>query len=163
MRTYPTSKAMAGFDRSEFADWLWRGLQSFYALPPSGRNRAFDDFGLLIRQQESVVEGLACIYEDHVQKSRKLLFRQAVGDALRNQGNAESSPLQAIQDLIYLLSRIRATESLDSLLPTVGAGMLGKRHPDIFFETFAALKSLTPSMQAYKAARNLVNSRAIDF
>ena len=110
MSKSPINKELARFDRAQFADWLWRGLRSFYASPPSDRSGAFDYVGPLIRKQETLCEGLALVYQDYVPESRQLLFRLAVGDVLRNHANNSNAPLSAFQDLIYLLARIRATE-----------------------------------------------------
>ncbi len=51
------------FERQEYADWLWRGLRSFYALPARDRVHAFDYVGTLVLQHESLCEGLAHVYE----------------------------------------------------------------------------------------------------
>lgn len=156
------SKTFAEFKREEFADWLWRGLRSFYTSPPSDRVRAFDDMGLLIIKQESVCEGIARIYEQYVAERRKLMFRQAIGDVLREHANDQKAPIPAFQDLIYLLGRIKATESLSALLSIVCSGFLKRRYTDVLYETFAVLRSLAPSIYAYDTAFALVNCLNFD-
>jgi len=155
-------KTFEKFDRDAFADWLWRGLRSFYSSPPSERVNAFDYAGLLIMAQESVSEGLGQVYDECVPESQKLMFRQAIGDVLREHGNDPGAPTPAFQDLIYLVVRIRATESLKALLPTIGNGLLGKRYPDILYDTIAALRFLAPSARAYDAALDLIDSPNFD-
>lgn len=150
------------FDREMFADWLWRGLRTFYDSSPPDRVRAFDPAGFLIIQQESVSEGLAYVYHHYVPDSKRLMFRQAIGDVLREKGNDQNAPIPAFQDLIYLLVQIRATESLTALLPTIGNGLLGQRYPDILYETVAALRLLAPSVQAHETASSLINSNNFD-
>jgi len=162
MNKEPIRKIFREFDRVQFADWLWRGLQSFYALPPSDRAMAFDHVGLQIIQQESICAGLALIYEEFVPEPNQLIFRQAIGDVMRKQGNNPNAPESAFSDLIYLLMRIRATESLSALLPAVGNGLIGKRCPDILYETITALKSLAPSTPAHDTARDLIDSINFD-
>ncbi|MGD1046993.1 MAG: hypothetical protein ABR936_16950 [Bacteroidota bacterium] len=113
-------------------------------------------------QQETLTEGLAYIYEECIPETKQLMFRQAIGDVLRVYGNDEDNFVLAFNDLIYLISRIKANESLSSLLPTVGTGRLGKLNPDILYCTFAILRSLAPSVQAYKTAFDLINCRNFD-
>jgi hypothetical protein len=153
-------KAFEQFDRKMFADWLWRGFLSFYDPPPSETKRihAFGPFGLIIRQQESIIDGLARVYEKYVPKSRKLMFRQAIGDVLREQGNNADAPLPALEDLIYLIARIKATEALDALPPAVGNGFLGERQSAILYDTLSTLGSLAPSSQVYEVVSELINS-----
>lgn len=150
------------FDREKFADWLWRGLRSFYTSPSSERIRTFDGAGILIVQQESLCEGLARVYEECTQEPKQVMFRQAIGDVLRDQANNPNAPFDAFRDLIYLIARIRATESLSALLPTVGTGYLGKHYPNILYDTVAVLRSLAPSTQAYKTAFSLINCANFD-
>lgn len=155
-------KAFAKFNRKGFADWLWRGLSKFYSLPPSDRALAFDYVGYFIMQQESICEGLARTYEEYVPKSKQMMFRQAIGDVLLERGNMDNAPVDAFRDLIYLTIRINATEPLSALLPTVGNGLLGKRDPEIFYGTIAALKSLMPSAQVYETTYHLIGSANFD-
>jgi hypothetical protein len=162
MRISPKRNALAQFDREQYADWLWRGLRAFYSRKPAERIGAFDHVGLIIAQQDSVCEGLTRVYEEYVPESRKLSFRRAIGDVLREQTNNQDAPIEAFQDLIYLIMRIRASESLGSLLPAVGNGLVGRRQPEIFYETLAALRLLAPSAQAFEVARGLVVSANFD-
>lgn len=157
-----TDTKLGQFTREEFADWLWRGLKSFYSSTPSDKNDAFDDFGHIILQQESVCEGLACVYENYVPESKRLLFRQAIGDVLREQGRSNKELINAFSDLIYLIARIDAYESLSAFFPIIGNGPMGKENPDVFFDVFAVLRSLTPSDHAYKTAFDLINSANFD-
>lgn len=153
---------LAGFGRDEFADWLWRGLSGFYASPPSERADSFEHAGLHILRYDSVCEGLAQIYEKCVPGSKQLPFRKAIGDVLRKHANDRDTPVEGIRDLIYLIMRIRANESLSALVPTVGTGFIGRKCPEILYETIASLRSLAPSMQAYKTARDLIHSTNFD-
>jgi hypothetical protein len=153
---------LSGFGRDEFADWLWTGLREFYASPPSERARSFGGAGLEILQRESICEGLAQIYERYVPGSKQLLFRKAIGDVLRRHANDGDAPVDGILDLVYLIMRVRADESLDALVPTVGNGFLGQKYPKILYATITSLRSLAPSMQAYKTALNLIRSTNFD-
>lgn len=90
------------------------------------------------------------------------MFRQAIGDILQEHGNNKDAPLTALRDLIYLISIIKAVESLGSLLPTVGNGFLGKRHPDILYDVLANLQMFAPSPQIYELMLNLMNSENFD-
>lgn len=162
MSTRIKPSPLSEFERQEYADWLWRGLRSFYSLPARERVRAFDYVGVSVSRQESLCEGLAHVYETYVPDARKLSFRQAIGDVLRDQSDNENAPLAACQDLIYLLVRTRATESLGSLLPAVGNGLPGRRRPSLLFDAVAALRSLAPSTYAYQTAREIVSAANFD-
>lgn len=155
-------RLFSNFDRQQFADWLWRGLYSFYNAPLPDRGSTFDNAGHIILEYESICEGLAVVYEELVPSNRQLAFRQAIGDVLREKSGDNSELVQAFQDLIYLIIRIKAYESLSSLLPSVGNGVIGKQYPEILYETIAALASLAPSDYAYKTATNLINSANFD-
>lgn len=152
----------AQYDREKFADWIWRGLLSFYTVSPAERAATFDNAGGLILQYESVCEGLAVIYEDFVPANKQLSFRQAIGDILREKSHDYSDLFSVFQDLIYLIIRLKANESLSALLPTVGNGVLGKRYPGLLYETITALGSLAPSDYAYKTAFKLIDSVNFD-
>lgn len=154
-------KVFSGFDREAYADWLWRGLFKFYTSP-SSNGEAFAPVCSLIRQQETLSEGLAQVYEEYISADKQLLFRQAIGDVLRDHSNIETVPMVAFQDLIYLIARIRAIESLGALLPTVGSGLLGKQHPEILYDSFSILKYLAPSSSAFDTVFALVNSSNFD-
>lgn len=144
--------------REAFAKWLWTALSSLYS---KGDNQHL----LIIIEEkdfDSVTGALAYLYERYVLGTKQLMFRQAIGDVLREHGNDKDAPLDALRDLIYLISMIEAAESLDSLLPTVGNGFLGKRHPDILYDIFANLLTFAPSPQIYELILNLMNSENFD-
>lgn len=151
----------AQLDREQFADWLWRGLRMFYS-GAAARRHAFDPCSAFILQQDSIVEGLARVYEEYVPEENQLMFRQALGDVLRNQANVPEAPMPAFQNIIYLMARIKAVESLDALVPTVGTGYLGRRAPEFLYETMAALRYLAPSQQAYNAVCEMISSPNFD-
>ncbi|MBN1997281.1 hypothetical protein JW935_07005 [candidate division KSB1 bacterium] len=147
---------LKGYDREKFADWLWRGLLSFYSSQSEQEN-AFEDVGSFVLSKESVCEGLAQIYECCVPSNNKLFFRQAIGDVVREHGNDPGAPLDAFRDLIYLMIRIKAYESLDSLVPTVGSGALGKQYPEIQYDAISALRSLVPSNKVRDVMSQLIS------
>ncbi len=154
-------KMFSDLDREQYADWLWRSLLQFYASPSSDKD-AFAPVSSLVRQQETLSEGLAQVYELYVPEHQKLLFRQALGDVLRNHSNSVDVPSVAFQDLIYLIARIGATESLGALVPTVGSGLLGKVDPTILYDSFSILKYLAPSSSAFDTVLALVDSANFD-
>ncbi len=157
MKKDKTIMIFSQFTREEFADWLWRGLQSFYSSQPSERDSAFDYVGYFINQQESVFDGIARVYKEFIIESKQLMFRQAIGDVLREQANNQSAPLPAFQDLIYLIAKIRDQESLNAILPTIGNGFISKKYPDILYETLATLRLLAPSNHAFNTASELID------
>lgn len=131
-----------GFDRNMFAKWLQAGLQSFYAVKPWERSCSFEHVGYQIAQSESLVTGLRDVYNEYISSQKKLEFRQAIGDVLLACGNDAELPLSLLQDLVCLISLTKAVETLDAISLTVGRGLLGKRHPEIWYDTMVAMASL---------------------
>jgi hypothetical protein len=146
------------FDRAHLSDWLWRGLRSYYTSTPSQKNTPFSPYYRLITNQDAIFNGLARFYEEIVPESGQLIFRQVVGDVLREHANDERAPVRALEDLIYLIERIRATESLNALVPSIGVGYIGQLHPGLLPEAIGMLRMLAPSRDAYEAAHGLVYS-----
>jgi hypothetical protein len=150
-------KMFSEFGRDEFADWLWNGLRSFYTSHPYDRINAFQHFSRRILQYESVDKGLAQIYEEYIPESKKLQFRQSIGDVLRRYANEKDTPIDAVRNLIYLITRIKADESLTALFPTICNGYLIERRPRILYDTITILRSRAPSEQAYETASDLID------
>lgn len=142
--------------KEALAEWLWNMLLLTYSKK--------EGLMSLIRAQnlESPMDSLVIIYEECIPSTKQLIFRQAIGDILSNKGNDENAPLDPLEDLIYLIARIKATEPLKALLPTVGNGLLGKRYPDILYVTFACLLSFRPSSEVYKVTLDLTSSENFD-
>jgi len=149
-------------DREAFADWLWRGLRSFYNYSSEGELWISDYTGSLIRRQDAVSEGIKQLYLECIPPEKQLQFRQAIGDVMRVHTNDGSLPIHAYQDLLYLIAGIRADESLPALLPAIGNGLAGKANPDILYDTFSVLKYMAPSIHAYSAASTLAKCRNFD-
>lgn len=151
-------KAFKDLDQAEFADWLSRGLQSFYTTPKPVGLDVFDGLGVLIDDFDSVSEGLAYIYNTLCPDNKRIKFRRAIGNVLRRHTNSSNFAREAFRDLIVLIGRIKATESLNALMPTLGASSLGKRYPGLFFEAIAVLKALAPETSAYRTMSRLIDS-----
>lgn len=157
------TEALAQLDSREmFAKWIWVSIRSFYGLSFPEKNN--DHICLLIegKNLESPVDALTYVYRKYVPNTKQLMFRQSIGDVLQEYGNDKDAPISAFQDLIYLLTTVRAIESLSTLLPTVGNGLLGKRHPDLLYETVVVLRSFAPSPQVYEVVSDLVKSANFD-
>lgn len=144
------ARRMKKFDsRKMFADWIWTVLQAIHQ-----RTYRLADV-ILIRQYNSPVEGLAHVYETCVPKKRRRMFRQAIGDVLRQKGNNEDAPYGIFEDLIYLILRINATEALDAITPAVSNGLLGEKNPEILYSTISLLLTLPPSPRVYRTTCEL--------
>ena len=155
------AEVFAQFNRKMFGEWMWKEMQLIYSPPSAEKIRGIDSIGLAIMRQETVSEGLAYVYENYVPEPKKLMFRQAIGDILREQGNQEDVDFQMINDFIYLIARIKAIEAVDAFLPTVGNGLLGK-NPAALWSAFTILCSLAPSPQVYEATSQMINSVNFD-
>jgi hypothetical protein len=152
------------FDEDAFCDWLARGLKSFYAakevVRPTGDENALRPFEFassLIGRRESHLNDIQYIYTHCVPDDKKLYFRRSIGRVLRRSVDDLSFPEPAVSDLIYLVSMIRAYESVADLGPIVASGRYGKEKEWLQFEAIASLKSLLPSKEAVEGIRNLVS------
>lgn len=154
-----------GFGRTEFASWLQNGLKDLYQNENQHDvrwiHRSFDGMGGEILAQESIFEGIAQIYEDDVSsESGKLLFRQAIGDVLRESAPERVVSALAISDLIYLTGRIKARESLESFTSVIERDDVDSEK--ILYSLVAVLKSLSPCEETYQTTRKLISSPQFD-
>jgi hypothetical protein len=153
-----------GFGRQEFADWLEKGLIEIYpgkAQNDSVRMRgSFEGMGGEILSKETITEGVAQIYEDYVPESSKLPFRQAIGDVLREPNPEKMVSAEAVEDLIYLTSRIKAYEVLESFVPVIERKDVGPE--EMLFPMIGVLKLMSPSDEVYKTTRELIDSLNFD-
>lgn len=154
-----------GFGRTEFADWLGNGLNDYYQYGTGpkrnpDRTRAFGAMHGEIVSQETIFEGIARIYESQVPQSGKLAFRQAIGDVLGESNPEKAVSPEATLDLIYLIGRIEARESLKSF-----TGVIKRSDVDvneILYTMIANLALLSPSKEAYQTTEELVGSSQFD-
>jgi len=144
-------------DGDTMADWLWRALMSVYKLsePETPKVITLDYFGSLDIESD-VVATFGCVYLRFMPATAQALFRQTLGHLLRNHCNDPNAPIQAFRDLIYLIVLINATESLDALLPALGNGGIGKRHPEI---VYYAIAILAPTIGDKKKMTELMESQ----
>jgi len=150
--------AVSKFNNKEmFAEWLWKELCLLHQ-----KEQKEGDFYLLMIETGSSVQALESVYKQFVPEEKQPMFRQAIGEVLLEQGNNENAPIEALRDLIYLIMIIKAAESLSALLPTVGRGLLGKRHPRTLYDTMTCLKSLSPSPVVYEVMSGLIDSENFD-
>ncbi|MFH1401936.1 MAG: hypothetical protein ABIG40_03175 [Parcubacteria group bacterium] len=142
-----------------FAEWLWQILCAFY---PKLDWLKFGDLENFVTRYESSVIGLAEIYYEHVPDDKKPMFRKAIGELLHEKSNDEKASTGAMEDLVYLIARIKALESAMALSVAVGTGLLGKRYPEILDSAFASLEALSPSKESCEATLKLINSENFD-
>jgi hypothetical protein len=166
----------ARFDEDAFGDWLTRGFKNLYpangvvqltaALNGVGRQdkrgerdgstRPFDFAYSFVGKRESILEDMRFIYTTFVPDDKKGYFRRSIGKVLRRSVDDVSFPEAAISDLIYLVSTVRAYESLGDLGPAVARGRYGKDKEWLQYEAIANLKDLLPAQEAVEGLRNLV-------
>jgi hypothetical protein len=166
----------AHFRESDFCDWLSRGLKAFYSrnqaqnsvvgarsghLPGSMTSGAaapppFDFAYSLIGRRESLLDDIQYIYSQYIPEEKKVVFRQSIGRLFRQCVGDDLFPVRAVSDLIYLMAKVRAHESLESLAPIIGRGKYGQDKKWLQYEAIAILKALLPSKEAVEGLRNLV-------
>ena len=155
-------EVFATWDRQRYADWLDRCLRSYYACDRPSKNSSFGPFANIFYEQESLTEALATIYHKYIADESKLFFRQSVGDVLRKWSQTGTGTIEGARDLVYLIARLHAEESVDALVPVFAASHFGKEHPDVLYEAIAAAEHLAPSKYAIKAILGLMNARNFD-
>ena len=145
-------------NKEMFARWLWVELCSYRLEKGNLYSMARKEkmsFG-------SPVDVFDYVYRRCIPNEKQAMFRGAIGDALLGWGNSESAPIGVLEDLIYLIMAIGATEALSAFPPTIGNGLLGKRHPDILFSAMTCLKSLSPSPTVQETMLDLIASENFD-
>ena len=166
------------FDESDFTEWLACGFRLFYAQQRPAdesnpifsqpfaefdsahllRNLPFDFAYFLIGRKESLLDDLEDIYERYVPDDKKVLFRRSLGRLLRQCVGDGQLPEEVASDVIYLMVKVRAHESLESLAPSIGRGRYGKDRAWLQYEAISVLKALLPSKEAIDGLQNLVTS-----
>src|SRR3989338_368153 len=158
----------AAFDRTKFAVWLKEGLRAYYSHSRDSKNHhPFDPvYPEIVYHDVSRADGVVSDFLDRVygkffSDSGKQMFREAIGDVLDSQINEKKLPTGACEDLVYLISRVKAEESLDSLVSFAGEAKLGEDGKE-FYATIAVLKSFKPSKKVYEAVERLADSSNFD-
>lgn len=147
--------------KEEFSNWLWYTLQLYYT--PQARNeKERGDYRDFWNAHDSPGLAIGNIYRDLQTEEQKLSFRQAIGCTLIRHVDDEGAPQGALRELIYLIPRTKAVESLGALIPTIGNGPLGKKHPEYLYDTMAAIGALSPSPEAQITTNQLVDSPNFD-
>lgn len=155
-------EAAAFSNKDQYSNWLWKMLCTLYS--PSTTDRR-DDLRTFLNETTDwgdVGAGLEGIYNKLKKDTQQPLFRQSIGDALVEYGNAENTPLQACKDLIYLTAGVRARESVGAFVPTIGNGLLGKRYPDSLFDAIGVLRLLAPASEVKETTFQLIESANFD-
>jgi hypothetical protein len=166
----------AHFQESDFCDWLSRGLKAFYArkqvqnsadgarsglLSDSLTSEAvatvpFDFAYPLIGRRESLLDDIQYIYNQHIPDEKKIVFRLSIGRLFRQCVGDDRFPEPAVSDLIYLMAKVKAHESLECLAPVIGRGKYGQQKKWLQYEAIAIFKALLPAKEAVEGLRNLV-------
>lgn len=156
----------AAFDRAQFAGWLEKGLSDQYS--PSREHGKPHPFSPVypelvyrdMRVHWGVSDFLERVYDKFFSDPGKKMFREAIGDVLGNRANRMQLPLDACKDLIYLIARVKAEESLDSLVSFAGEVRLrGKEeNSEISYHTLAVLQMFEPSDKVYGTVERLADT-----
>lgn len=172
----PIRERFAQFQETDFCDWLSRGFKAFYAHSQfpnlAGRTRSavnldsvtsngkesrpFDFAFTHVGKKESLLDDLEYIYDQYVPNEKKIVFRLSVGRLLRQCVGDNLFPDPGFSDLIYLMAKVRAHESLECLAPVLGKGRFGQERKWLQYEAIATLKALLPAKEAVEGLRNLV-------
>jgi hypothetical protein len=120
----------------------------------------FDDN--LVDIDVSPPDSLAMVYWQYVHQADKLKFRQALGDVLRKNASRTLIANEAVRDLLYLIKKVRATEALESFLPSIGNGYCVVEEPRLLYHALTVLWALAPSRPVRRTTRQLMESRNFD-
>lgn len=148
-------------EKEKVSNWLWHTLQLYYA-PQTRSETERDDFREFWDVHDNSVSAIGHIYYGLQTEEQKLLFRQGIGNTLTQLAeDKDASTLAMLRDLIYLIARTKAVESVNALVPTVN-GLVGKTHPDILSDAMATLQYLSPSPEVQTTTKQLVDNPNFD-
>jgi hypothetical protein len=149
-------------DVDKFSDWIWQ-IVSYFNNPILFRDIKINTKILrIVKEYGTTIEGLTNIYEEYVPMSKRLLFREAIGYAIRNHANDQSADLSDIEDLLYLMANIKAYESIQALIPLNIGSYFGRIFPEIIFDSIAVLKYLAPSEKVFVVMRQIIDNNDFD-
>jgi hypothetical protein len=141
--TAKTRKHFGRLDQEAIGKWLWKGLSTLYSSAPLYSYKGFAPADGYMGFGESNLDDLRKIYESIFDEQTKKRFRQSIGDLLVAHKNDTKVPYEVIRDLIYLIERAGAVESLASLSLAVGEGSITKKHPEFVYEAISVLMAFT--------------------
>lgn len=160
---------LSRFDESEFTQWLRGGLIDYYShSSTSERNspsaisistastKPFSFAYSMLGKTESLLDDIELLYEQYIIDDRKPLFRRCLGRLLKESLADGRFPDEGLSDIIYLMARVRAYESLEALPVVLGRGKLGHEKSWLQYEALSTLKSLLPSDIAVAMLRQTV-------
>jgi hypothetical protein len=156
-------KRFGRFDQKALGAWLWKGLSRLYSPRPSYKGFAPVDGYMGFR--ESNLDDLREIYRSIFDEPTQARFRPAIGDLLETHKDDVNVIGGVITDLIYLIQRVGAVESLASLSSAIGGGSITKQHPEFVYEAIAVLMDFSyppretqPAIVAFVASKNFDES-----
>jgi hypothetical protein len=141
----------------DFADWLEKRMIDFHTAEPK-QKYALLNWGEGINQWDGLVDALAGLYWQ-LCAPQQLLFRTAIGLVI-SRAKKDSFPANAMSDLILLIGRIHAHETLSPLVATIEVEHgWGESLPGIFFHTIAVMKTFENNGEVHQSARRLVQCK----
>jgi hypothetical protein len=88
------------------------------------------------------------VYDNYLEEENKILFRQAIGDAVyslvnNSSGNVAEVELDVVKSIVISIAEMRAIESVGSMIKAMGSNSLNKSQKDDFYAIgIATLNSL---------------------
>jgi hypothetical protein len=161
--------------RRAYGEWIVDTLRNYWTAQPGEDPTSLDFFGESVRLEGTMYDTLGTAYESHVPEDLKPVFRQAIGDAITNIASKTDMPsVDALDDLIHLVEKIKPTEALIPLASVVGDGEIGRQSESFLHETievlatFSALKDspeiedIVARVTAARAAGMLISGSNFD-
>jgi hypothetical protein len=152
-------KQFSQFGETDFVDWFQEGCTEYYS---AANERAFAPAFAYIRKLDSISDDLAWIYDKLVPLKKQPLFRRAIAEVLKTRAGDLGFPVDAVSELVYLISKVKAVESLYCLPRIVATGRIRQDTHWLLFESLAQIKQWLPRKPAIDALYAMVTSRAFE-
>jgi hypothetical protein len=139
------------FEEDDFANWLESGFRVYHNRFEGNQIGPDQPFGFVsgfIGFGDSLLDDLTLIFLNLVPEDQKTLFRKSIARLLMKVVSRDDFPLEAVRELIYLIERVGASESLSCLATVVQTGRYGAPSEWLQVDAIRVLKQMLGSDKA---------------
>jgi hypothetical protein len=146
------------FEEEDFANWLESGFRIYHNRLEGkqiGPDQPFEFVSGFIGFGDSLLDDLTLIFRNLVPEDKKTLFRKSIARLLMKVVSRDDFPLEAVRELIYLIERVGASESLSCLATVVQTGRYAAPSEWLQVDAIRVLKQMLGSGQAVEGLYEL--------
>lgn len=139
------------FTEEDFANWLESGFRVYHTRLDGKQIGPDEPFGFVsgfIGFGDSLLDDLTQIFRKLVPEDQKPIFRKSIAKLLMKVVSREHFPFEAVRELIYLIERVGADESLPYLATVVQTGRYGAKSEWLQIDAIRVLKQMLGSADA---------------